>query len=571
MRIFIFSVLVILFCSCEKKKEYWSVLEDAEHLMALHPDSSLYLLQGINVDIIQEQAGQAKYALLLSESLDKNMIDLTSDSIIKPAVTYYSNNGTRQEKAKMYYYWGRIYENAQNLEGAIKAFTLASEWVDKKDHKLRGLIYSHTGTLYDEQLNYGQALQMHQMATKEYYKVGDIRNEGYSLSSEGWALYMLQDFDTALGKCEKSFEIAKELRDTAQILAVSRYISSIFCFNDKNTKKAKKFLNQVYTDYTNGIVPEIDYAMWGYIHLKDGNYNIANNYLSKMQVENDPHILIGYYDLKALLEEEQKNYKEALRLIKISKALSDSAYSQEKKTLIQDLERKYQTQFIQDSYDNLKIKQYYQIVIASLAIILIVIIAMLIIRRVLREKKKREKKIEEYQEFINNLHENYEQIQEKYNNLTNRHGQKLNTFRKVLESRLISMKNLMEIASTSGENVDLFLKKFKKYILIESGNKQKLFSNLQELVNLHYADVIDYLKKEYPKLNIEDLDLCCLIYLQIPVSGIQLIYNYTNMDSLYNRRYRIRQKMGIPSGINLEQYLEQLLAKHMQLSFEIDD
>lgn len=364
MRIFIWGVLVMVLFSCHEKREYGSVLEKAEHFMALYPDSSLYLLQDINADIIRDPAAQAKYALLLSEALDKNGKNLKSDSILKPAVDYYSKKGTRQEKAKMYYYWGKICENAQNLEGAVKAFTLASKWVDKEEHELKGLIYSHTGSLYNEQLNYSQALRMHQTATEEYRKAGDIRRRGYSLSREGWTLCMLQDFDAALSKCEESFQIAKELEDTVQILAVSRYISNILSFNSEDTKNAKDFLNRVYAAYTNGRVPETDYALWGYLHLKEGNYDIADHYLSEMQAGDNPHVLIGYYDLKALLEEEQKNYKEALRLIKISRALADSLYSQEKNMLIQDLERKYQTQFIQDSYNNLETQQHYQFIVA---------------------------------------------------------------------------------------------------------------------------------------------------------------------------------------------------------------
>jgi len=43
---------------------------------------------------------EAKYALLLSQALDKNYIDLQSDSIIAPAVRYYENHGTPDERLK---------------------------------------------------------------------------------------------------------------------------------------------------------------------------------------------------------------------------------------------------------------------------------------------------------------------------------------------------------------------------------------------------------------------------------------------------------------------------------------
>ena len=36
---------------------------------------------------------------------------LQSDSIIAPAVRYYQNHGTSDERLKMYYYSGRIMQN----------------------------------------------------------------------------------------------------------------------------------------------------------------------------------------------------------------------------------------------------------------------------------------------------------------------------------------------------------------------------------------------------------------------------------------------------------------------------
>ena len=47
------------------------------------------LLEGIDKSELTSKELEAKYALLLSQALDKNFIDLQSDSIIAPAVNYY--------------------------------------------------------------------------------------------------------------------------------------------------------------------------------------------------------------------------------------------------------------------------------------------------------------------------------------------------------------------------------------------------------------------------------------------------------------------------------------------------
>ena len=59
---------------------------------------------------------KAKYALLYSMALDKNYIDLQSDSIIAPAIKYYERHGSHEERFLCYYYRARIYETAGDKE-----------------------------------------------------------------------------------------------------------------------------------------------------------------------------------------------------------------------------------------------------------------------------------------------------------------------------------------------------------------------------------------------------------------------------------------------------------------------
>ena len=62
---------------------------------------------------------------LLSQALDKNYIDLQSDSIIAPAVRYYENHGTPDERLKVFYYRGRISMNANDYDSATEYFIKA--------------------------------------------------------------------------------------------------------------------------------------------------------------------------------------------------------------------------------------------------------------------------------------------------------------------------------------------------------------------------------------------------------------------------------------------------------------
>ena len=104
--------------------------------------------------------------------MEKNDIYLTHDSVIRIAVEYYSHRGSRREKAKTFYYLGRIYENARDFDAAVGAYTRASELLEKEDHRLRGLIFNGIGNLYSEQLSYAEALNMYSQASEAFRAEG---------------------------------------------------------------------------------------------------------------------------------------------------------------------------------------------------------------------------------------------------------------------------------------------------------------------------------------------------------------------------------------------------------------
>lgn len=104
----VLAAFTIVSCNDARKSETYRLLEDVDSYIEARPDSALAVLEGIDKEQLNTREKEAKYALLMSMALDKNYIDLQSDSIIAPAVRYYENHGTPDERLKMYYYSGRI-------------------------------------------------------------------------------------------------------------------------------------------------------------------------------------------------------------------------------------------------------------------------------------------------------------------------------------------------------------------------------------------------------------------------------------------------------------------------------
>lgn len=107
------------------------------------------MLEIVNNDDLTTRKVQAKYALLYSMALDKNYIDVTNDSIIAPAASYYTNHGAADDRLKTYYYLGRIAMNGGEYETAMTHFVKAEQYADKcKDNVAVGLLHNAKMYLY---------------------------------------------------------------------------------------------------------------------------------------------------------------------------------------------------------------------------------------------------------------------------------------------------------------------------------------------------------------------------------------------------------------------------------------
>ena len=79
------ATAMLLSCSGHEVRNSIKVLDDVESYIQERPDSALTVIQSIGADDLSSRELKARHALLLSQALDKNFIDLQSDSIIAPA------------------------------------------------------------------------------------------------------------------------------------------------------------------------------------------------------------------------------------------------------------------------------------------------------------------------------------------------------------------------------------------------------------------------------------------------------------------------------------------------------
>ena len=103
--LYFIPTLVVLtsLLGCTTQQDFGDRLLSIESYIDERPDSALAALDTLRSEKIRGRKGKAKYSLLYSMALDKTDCELTTDSIIAPAVDWHSRHGSPDERLKAYY------------------------------------------------------------------------------------------------------------------------------------------------------------------------------------------------------------------------------------------------------------------------------------------------------------------------------------------------------------------------------------------------------------------------------------------------------------------------------------
>lgn len=149
------SSLGCLIASCSDGKEP-EALDRAEAVIESAPDSALTILTTIDPDLLKSNRLKARFALLMSMALDKNYIDTTSFEVLQPAIDYYTDHGSPDQKLKTYYYQGRIYQNRGDRDHALDCYVNAIDFADECRDSIciaRALVAQ--GVIYNDFYDFG--------------------------------------------------------------------------------------------------------------------------------------------------------------------------------------------------------------------------------------------------------------------------------------------------------------------------------------------------------------------------------------------------------------------------------
>lgn len=179
------------------------VLNEMEALMSERPDSALTVLQELKTRDIHGLHIRPLHALLLSEALDKNYIDLTDDSLAITANRYYGEHGSKHRRVKSWYYLGRVRYNAGNYAEAVICYDKALSYAEAiKDFHYAGLINREISNSFSKVFDSLHAKEFIQKSVEAFDAAEEMRYAAYSRLALARLLRNQKKYDKSLEQIE---------------------------------------------------------------------------------------------------------------------------------------------------------------------------------------------------------------------------------------------------------------------------------------------------------------------------------------------------------------------------------
>ena len=609
LHIILFLLVALPFSGCRDHSPVAEKLLQAETVMNEHPDSALNLLKGIAQTELQTQAHHARYALLYSQALDKNYIDLTSDSLINIAVDYYKDRDDVRAKFLSYYYQGRIYTNANNLTQATLAYMEAEQLVDELgDDYAAGLLYDQMGDIFQEYYDFSKALESYQYATTCYQKANKPLHKLYGMLSQS-GIYKSMNKDT------DSFHIlynilveAKEINQTSVIRSCLGDLI-ILCLKMNKHQEAISFYNNLINNYSIEQMTSSLYANLSLLMAREKNMEKSQFYMNEAwkRAKNQSDSIHLYY-ISAQVEQLSSSYQKAFSDLEQSITLQNRSVREALQQPVLTAQKNFLNQELQYKEYKLKTERYIRL-LGFTILLLVSILAILLLRKKLlrnyqkslkekleerdcaHEKKiktlqqealKREdslrshaaklearatlskedierlkKELEESKMHIEEARKFREQHQQETDLLKSDNHDALLRINKMLKNHFKQIENtyqVLQVKYKTADNRDKAIEEYIQNTTAEFYGSKKADRNLEKLVNELYGDAMRQLRKEIKLPNEEHYRLSCLLLAGLSINFIATLTGETT-NAIYKRRDKIREIIKDSNEICKELYL----------------
>ena len=603
-----FTALLNIQCSGNgKEKTPLPELVHAESVMFDHPDSALHILEDMPMPSARrDKENHALWCLLVTQAQVKQIIKISSDSLVRIAYDYYKPTDNARRKAMSALYMGDVNYDLGNIEEAMQYDLEGKTEVEKTDdYKTGYLIMSSLGKLYLYRRLADYALEA---CTKEYdYAVKDYSKRYQMTSLQNLArCYCISDkLPEAIDIYHKCSDLALEIgyRNNQYYYDVQSEIALVYT-NSLQYEKSLEILKTFPKIYQYNSLIGTNYFI---LSQYDSAYLYLNKALNTDNVYAKKAIYNSLYELADTPEYRKylKSYCDSLLFY------TDSVMSLDKGKEIIAYKEKYDHQKLITEQQRLKLEkadaQRMIFIITICLIVVIAVVAYLYQKRLVRKETTIRKQSEQLQAYMLQLHEyetrlmqNNRYMEELKEQLS---GQEMNSdelheYREQIDSLQVENGRLSEKINSLQHHINdysskldkarreadkfrnlseenLYLKQRERVLadyVVDNDRlvkelrercrilKDREWETLEQMCESTYSNFVSRLQGVCPTLTKQELHLCLLIKLRFNNTQMSEIFG-VNTTSVSQKKFRLKKHLsdtlqdGLPDEMTLDRWV----------------
>lgn len=535
-------VLLSLATGCGNRQTA-AVLDDVETYIQDRPDSALTALRAIDTTTLNSRRLHAQYALLHAMALDKNWIDTTDVNVVMPAVAYYDRHPVGNQKAKAFYYLGRIQENQGNIPAASISFLKAGKEVEHSDDlSLKALVYQAISNMYNKTYYDEEALRYTELSYALATEAGD------SLKINAARYRMAQDLNN-VGRYAESDSLYQQMIDNNQVHPNLR--ASLLCNYALNLVTRKEEYAQAINLFeevlsSTGTLGNPNF--WGayaYALARCGNTRRAESIFKQLSAAHDNTSIAYVYDYwKSQADAFLGDFDSAYRL---QKAASDIQGENVKKVLKQSAIKAQKDFLEQVNHESEQMARRRQILAWGSTLLLLVVLSILLClvkRRKEKNAQEKEELIEAYKSLTKQhsaLSFHYSELSTEIDRIEKERSSVRNQYIQLCQSHFTRIGRINEVlyyhCNDSNSNLYKELKKALHSIGMDNGN----YSEFEKLLNETFDNVMVHFRSAFPNKRPRYYQLVSFLFAGFETTTICTIIPGLQKHNVYVEKSRLKQ------------------------------
>lgn len=581
-------------------------LVHAESVMFDHPDSALHILEDMPMPSARrDKEDHALWCLLVTQAQYKQVMKISSDSLVRIAYDYYKPTKNSRRKAIAALYMGCINYDLGNIEEAMQYYLEGKTEVEKTDdYKTGYLIMFSLGKLYLFRDFADYALEACSSAYDYAVKDSNKRYQMTALRFLARCYCLTNEFPKAIDTYNKCSSISLELGQKDGYYYETQNEIALVYSNSGNLEKSLVLSKSLPVEYQSTVLIGKNYY---YLNERDSAYI----YLRKSLKTNSVYTKALIYEFLYKISDTPK-YRKYLKTYCDSLLFyTDSVMSLDKGKEIIAYKEKYDHQKLITEQQRLKLEkadaQRMMFIITICLIVVIAVVAYFYQKRLVRKETTIRKQSEQLQDFMLQLHEyetrlmqnnRYmeelrEQLSSRDNDSDERHEQqeqmerlgaensRLQTTIQDLQKRIgeyssrlsEARKDVEQLRSLSEESLKLKERerRLTDYVVdnhrlvaeLRTRSRVLSESEWQELTQLcesTWGDFIHRLLAFCPQLTEQELRLCLLIRLRFGNAQLAAIFA-VSPASISQKKFRLKKHLSesgqgsFPEEMTLDRWL----------------